>query len=201
MHLPLRKPNSAYRSREHLYEHEVKAILKAARMTPRTKLRNEAIILVGIERSLRPCEIINLKWQDVCFENNTIRINRVKNGISGDHIIRDREVLLLKRLYKARNLKGRQSIKVMNSPYVFSTLHGTKMSCWALIEIVRKIGVLAGLPFRLHPHMFRHTWNERARLNKVNPLDMKAHNGHRNIASTMKYILNHGNSELPSMFS
>jgi integrase len=192
-YIPVRRKNILTRSREFLYEHEFDLVMKAAKET-RSSLRNQTMILLGVYRGLRPCETLNLKWDDVCFHNNTVRIVRAKNGISGDHIIHGKEVLLLKRLHKEKIAK-----KCL-SPYVFVTHHGLPLSISAYQKLCEKLGKLAGLPFKLHPHMLRHTWAEMARRKKVDPLDMKAHLGHRCMTSTMKYIYQTGNSDLPCLF-
>lgn len=189
----LRKPNNQIRSREFLYEHEIEEVIKAARET-RCSLRNQTMILLGIRRGMRPTETLNLMWDHVCFQNNTVRIVRLKNGISGDHVIHGKEVLLLKRLYKEKKEKG------CMSPYVFVAHHGMQLTISGYEKMCEKVGKISGLPFKLHPHMFRHSWAEMARRKKVDPLDMKAHMGHRSITSTMKYIYQTGNSDLPSLF-
>jgi integrase len=185
----LRKPNKQIRSREHLYEHEIEDVIKAARKT-RYALRNETMILIGFRRGMRPTETIRLLWDDVCFKNNTVRIVRLKNGISGDHVIYGNEVRLLKRLHKEKLAKG------CLSPYVFVTPHGMPLTISAYEKLCEKLGKMAGLPFKFHPHMLRHSWGEKARKAEIHPYSMKAHFGHRSITSTMKYLVQTGNSEL-----
>ncbi len=189
-----RKPNKEIRPREFLYEHEIESMMKACRQM-RNGLRNETMILINFRRGMRPSETVRLKWEHICFQNNTMRVVRLKNGISGDHVIRGREVLLLKRLYKEKIKNG------CNSPYVFVTHFGLPMTLQGYQWICWKLSKMVGFPFKAHPHMFRHSWAEYARIKKIDVLDMKAHMGHANITNTLKYLQNTGNSDFPGLFA
>jgi integrase len=69
--MPTRKPNSAYRSREHLLEREVEALIKAAKGN-RNGLRESTIILMMWRHGLRVSEACGLQWSDVSFEDATL---------------------------------------------------------------------------------------------------------------------------------
>jgi integrase len=69
--MPTRKPNSAYRSREHLLEREVEALIKAAKDN-RHGLRDSTIILMMWRHGLRVSELCSLQWTDVDFEGATL---------------------------------------------------------------------------------------------------------------------------------
>jgi integrase len=185
----LRKKNKEIRSREFLYENEIKSVMKAAIETGNS-LRNQALVLISYRRALRPGEALNLKWHDVSFENRKMTIHRIKNGRSGDHLIHDLEIRILKKLQKEKNKKG------CVSPYIFVSNKGGPLTVSGYEKLCEKLGKMAGLPFKLHPHMFRHSWGEKARSEKTNILDMMAHFGHRDVKSTLFYVTQTGNSEL-----
>ncbi len=65
--VPLRKRNDHYRSREHLTEDEVNAML--AGVSGRYPKRDKLLILMAYRHGLRVTELINLRWSDVDFKN------------------------------------------------------------------------------------------------------------------------------------
>ena len=66
---PRRLPNSAYRTREHLTEAEVERLLAAAK-TNRYGHRDATMILTAFRHGLRASELVDLRWEQVEFENS-----------------------------------------------------------------------------------------------------------------------------------
>ena len=58
---PRRKPNSAYRKREHLTEAEVERLIKAAKDN-RWGHRDATMVLVAYRHGLRAAELVDLRW-------------------------------------------------------------------------------------------------------------------------------------------
>ena len=58
--VPMRKPNTAYRTREHLTEAEVERLVKAASGN-RYGHRNSTMILIAFRHGLRASELIDLR--------------------------------------------------------------------------------------------------------------------------------------------
>lgn len=54
--------------------------------------------------------------------------------------------------------------------------------------MVERRGISAGIPFKLTPHMFRHSYATNLLKKGVNLFDVKGFLGHRNISSTEKYL-------------
>jgi type 1 fimbriae regulatory protein FimB/type 1 fimbriae regulatory protein FimE len=59
--LPVRKPNAAYRSREHLTEREVERLIEAAKAN-RWGHRDATMVLLAFRHGLRASELVDLRW-------------------------------------------------------------------------------------------------------------------------------------------
>jgi integrase len=59
--LPVRKPNAAYRSREHLTEREVEQLIEAAKDN-RWGHRDSTMALLAFRHGLRASELVDLRW-------------------------------------------------------------------------------------------------------------------------------------------
>ena len=66
--LPVRKPNAAYRSREHLTEREVERLIDAAKDN-RWGHRDATMVLLAFRHGLRAAELVDLRWEQVDLEN------------------------------------------------------------------------------------------------------------------------------------
>jgi integrase len=74
-----RRPNSEFRSREHLIETEVEKLIEAAKDN-RYGHRDATMILVAYRHGLRASEVCGLRWEQVDFNSATLHVRRVKNG-------------------------------------------------------------------------------------------------------------------------
>jgi integrase len=174
----LRKANKLIRPREFLTEPEVLSLLKACKET-RYALRNQALIWTTYAHALRPSEGCNLQWGQIMFDSSQIAIPRLKNGRDCLHPLWDREIRLLKKLKKERN---------GNSQYCFLTERGDVMSVKAFQNLLEKVGKIAGIPFKAHPHMLRHSLPTKLSNEGVNTATLQAFVGHVSIGNTARYI-------------
>jgi len=174
----LRKKNKEIRPREFLTEEEVLSLLKACKET-RYPLRNQALIWTAYAHALRPTEACELRWGHIMFDSNQIAITRLKNGRDCLHPLWGREIRLLKKLRKER---------VSNSPFCFITERGEVMSVKAFQDLLDRLGKIAGIPFKIHPHMLRHSLPTKLSSEGVNTATLQAFVGHASIANTARYI-------------
>lgn len=172
-----RKKNSELRPREHLYENEVDRIVDACKESKDVD-RNKALILVTYRHALRASEAVRLVWDDVCFENRTIQIHRTKGSRSGEHHISEREIRYLKKL-KKHCPRG--------CSYLFYSREGGSLTVSAFQKLFAKLGVICGIPFKIHPHMLRHAWGYKAINSNIDLRHMQVQMGHKNIANTAMY--------------
>src|SRR2546423_529094 len=71
--LPRRKPNAAYRSREHLTEREVGRLIEAV-MGNRWGHRDATMVLIAFRHGLRASELVDLRWDQVDLEHALLHV-------------------------------------------------------------------------------------------------------------------------------
>ncbi len=70
--LPLRQPNSALRTREHLTTGEVERLIEAASAN-RQGHRDGLMILLAFRHGLRAAEVCDLRWEQIDFNSATLQ--------------------------------------------------------------------------------------------------------------------------------
>ena len=88
--LPVRKPNAAYRSREHLTAREIERLIEAAKDN-RWGHRDSTMVLLAFRHGLRASELVDLCWEQVDLENAILHVRRVKQGTPATHPLTGRE--------------------------------------------------------------------------------------------------------------
>jgi integrase len=73
--MPVRKPNSAYRTREHLTEPEIKKLIEAAKDN-RYGHRDSAMVLLAYRHGLRVSELVDLRWEQVDLKSAILHVRR-----------------------------------------------------------------------------------------------------------------------------
>ena len=139
LHEQKRRPNAAYRKREHLTETEIEKLIEAAKGN-RYGHRDATKILVAYGHGLRASEICELTWDAIDFHAATIHIS-------------------------ARNTANRQRIRFAvtqkeqepKSAFVFTSERGgAPLSRDSFNWMVKPVGKKVGMPFQVHAHMIRH---------------------------------------------
>ena len=110
---PKRKPNAAYRSREHLTEREVERLIEAVKGN-RCGHRDATMVLIAFRHGLRAAELIDLRWDQVDLDNALLHVSRLKNGSPASHPLTGRELRALRRLQREQP----------KSPFVFISERG-----------------------------------------------------------------------------
>ena len=149
-----RRPNSEYRTREHLIPAEIAALINAARSN-RYGERDATMLLVAYRHGLRASEVCGLQWSQIDFATAMMHVTRKKNGKASTHPIRGDELEAL------RQLRERATSK-----FVFISERGTPYSIAGYNKLVKRTGCKAGLSFAIHSHMlteqprliFLHFW-------------------------------------------
>jgi type 1 fimbriae regulatory protein FimB/type 1 fimbriae regulatory protein FimE len=174
---PGRKPNSAYRKREHLTEAEVERLIKAATAN-RWGHRDATMVLVAYRHGLRASELVDLRWDQIDFTTALLHVRRVKRGTPATHPIRGDEMRALRRL--AREQEPR-------SPFVFTSERGAPFTTAGFARMVERAGETAKLSFKAHPHMLRHACGFKLANDGHDTRALQAYLGHRNIMHTVRY--------------
>lgn len=173
----MRRPNSAFRSREHLTETEVGKLIEAAKRN-RYGHRDATMLLTAYRHGLRASEICDLRWDQIDFTTATLHVRRAKNGKPSTHPIHGDE------LRRALRKLQREAPK---SPFVFMTERGGTFTTDSFNWLVKRAGQKARLPFQVHAHMLRHATGYRLAGDGHDTRAIQDYLGHKNIQHTVRY--------------
>ncbi len=174
---PGRRKNADYRTREHLTQDEVDALMEAAGKTGRHSHRDRTLILLAFRHALRVSELVSLRWSQVDFRNGILHVTRLKNGIPSTHPLRGPELRALRKL----------SRDYPEAPYLFVSERGGPLTVDSVQKIVRRAGEKAGLPFPVHPHQLRHACGYYLANQGIDTRAIQLYLGHKSIAHTARY--------------
>jgi integrase len=174
---PLRRPNAELRTREYLTDREVEQLTDAAKAN-RYGHRDATMILLAYRHGLRAIELVDLRWDQIDFENATMAVRRAKKGTPSTHPIRGDELRALRRLSREQDPK---------SAFVFTSERGAPFSTAGFARMIERAGDAAGLGFKAHPHMLRHAAGFALANKGVDTRSLQAYLGHKNIQHTVRY--------------
>jgi type 1 fimbriae regulatory protein FimE len=175
--VPLRRANTAYRSREYLSDKEVAALMAAAAGVGRHGARDAALILIAYRHGLRVSEPVSLRWDQVDLQQGLLHVTRRKHGIASVHPLRGPELRALRRLQRA----------YPDTAYVFVSERKAPLCADAVRKIVSRAGREAGIEFPVHPHMLRHATGYKLANDGQDTRAIQHYLGHRNIQHTTRY--------------
>jgi integrase len=174
--LPRRKPNSEYRSREHLTEREVERLIEAVKGN-RQGHRDVTMVLIAFRHGLRAAELIDLRWEQVDLDNALLHVRRLKNGSPASHPLTGRELRAFRRLQREQP----------KSPFVFISERGAPFSKRGFQAMLERAGEAAGFDMKIHPHMLRHACGFKLANEGVDTRTIQAYLGHKSIQHTVRY--------------
>jgi integrase len=172
-----RKPNAAYRSREHLTEREVERLIEAVKDN-RQGHRDATMVLLAFRHGLRAAELVDLRWEQVDLDNALLHVRRLKNGSPASHPLTGRELRSLRRLQREQEPK---------SPFVFISERMAPFSKRGFQALVERAGEAAGFDMKIHPHMLRHACGFKLANEGVDTRTIQAYLGHKAIQHTVRY--------------
>jgi site-specific recombinase XerD len=175
-----RKPNTEYRTREHLTEAEVQKLLSALKQNRRGH-RDWLIALMIYRHGLRVSEACDLRWDDIDLGKRTIIVRRLKRSIDSSHYLERDELTGLKRLKREQEADGN------SASYVFVNERGQPFARMGIARIVERAGQAAGLPFRVHVHMLRHSTGYTLANRGMDTRRLQHFLGHASITNTVRY--------------
>ena len=142
-----RRPNVAYRVREHLTEAEIDKLLVVLKQN-RHGHRDWLIGLLIYRHGLRVSEACDLRWDDIDWRKSTIVIRRLKRSHNSAHYLERDEFTGLGRL---------QREQILNRPMCSPAKRGQPFGRMGIARIIERAGEAANLPFPVHVHMLRHS--------------------------------------------
>jgi integrase len=172
-----RGKNESYRSREYLTEAEIEKLLTAAGRS-RNAARDRLLVLMAYRHALRVKELVDLQVDQIDLKAATIHIRRAKNGTPGIHGLQGDELRLIRALIREKGDHCR---------YLFISERGAPLSIDGAQKLVERLGEAAGLPFRIHIHMLRHSAGYALAGRGVDTRTLQAFMGHRSISNTVIY--------------
>lgn len=177
---PRRVSNSERRAREYLTPAEVEQLITTAQKRPgaRNAHRDATMILIAYRHGLRVSELCQLRWDMFDLEQGTCHIVRRKNGRPSMHLLGGTEIRALRRLKREQ---------VPASTYVFTSERRGPITPSTFRSMFAQIGVAAGLPFPIHPHMLRHACGFKLANDGHDTRAIQEWIGHRNIQHTTRY--------------
>jgi integrase len=173
--MPIRRPNSEIRPREHLTGREIEELIGAAK-SHRHGHRDATMILICFRHGLRASELCELQWSDAEFETATLHLRRAKGGATGSHPLLGDELRALRAL--KRDAK---------SPFIFVSERGAPFTVSGLAKMIERAGIEAKMPFKVHPHMLRHATGYVLANKGTDTRTLQSYLGHRSIQSTVRY--------------
>ena len=173
---PLRRPNSALRSREHLTESEIEKLIEAAKGN-RYGHRDATMILVAYRHGLRASEVCDLRWEQIDWNSATLHVRRVKSGKASTHPIRGDELRALRRLQR----------EAPRSPFIFVSERGGPFTTDSFNWMIKRAGQKAGLTFQVHAQMLRHATGYKLAGDGHDTRSIQDYLGHKNIQHTVRY--------------
>ncbi len=174
--VPLRKPNSELRTREHLTADEVETLIAAAARN-RWGKRDALMILLAYRHGLRARELCDLRWEQVDFNGAVLHVRRIKNGSPSTHPLTGKELRALRQ-------HQRESRQI---PFVFVSERGAPLNAAGFSRMVERAGKAAGLGLKVHAHMLRHACGFALANAGHDTRSLQAYLGHRNIQNTVRY--------------
>ncbi len=149
-------------------------------------LRDRTILELFYATGMREAELLNIKPQDIHFQDNTIKVLGKRNK---ERIIPfGNKLSELLTLY-LDNLKKIFSDGTENN-YIFVTAKGKRLSPTAVYQIVRKYLDMVTTIDKRSPHVIRHTFATHMLNNGADINAIKTILGHSSLASTQVYTHN-----------
>jgi integrase len=174
---PRRPPNAELRTREHLTDSEVEALIEAARSSNRESHRDALMVLLAYRHGLRAAEVVDLRWEQIDFKSATLHVRRVKNGTPATHPLTGRELRALRRHQR----------EAAPSAFVFTSNRGAPFAAPGFSRMIERAAIKAGLDIKAHAHMLRHACGFKLANDGVDTRALQAYLGHRNIGNTVRY--------------
>jgi site-specific recombinase XerD len=172
-----RKPNDAYRTREHLTESEIAKLLAALKAN-RHGNRDWLIGLMVYRHGLRVSEACDLRWDDLDLPKRTIAVRRLKGSTDSVHYLERDELAGLKRLQREQEPKA---------AYVFTSERGQPFGRMGIARMIERAGEAAKLSFPVHVHMLRHSTGYALANKGMDTRRLQHFLGHASITNTVRY--------------
>lgn len=166
---------------KYLTEEELNKLNETIRNSKtQNKYRDLAMIAFLRYTGCRRSELLNLKWTDVNFYNETIILSRTKTNNANEIPMHDE---LKKALLKYKDTLG---TNIQESVFI-SQVHKA-LSPTAFETMFKKYIKESGLPENTTPHHLRHTFITKLTKNNIDSTVIQKFSGHKDIRSLKPYM-------------
>ena len=167
---------------EHYTKEECLALLDACG-TGRTGIRNKALIAVLWRSGLRLAEALALRWKDIHWDGQTIRVLHGKGDKARTVGMDEHEMEMLRDLQLRLQNEG-----IGPSSMVFTTAKGDPVDQSYIRAMLPRLARKAKVDRRIHAHGFRHTFAVELSRDGVPVRDIQQLLGHSSLATTSVYL-------------
>ncbi len=140
--------------------------------------RDRLLLELFYATGMRVSEMVNLKVEDVDFDDGWIRI--LGKGMKERFVPVGKNILKLLRKYIEEK-------KILPSGFLFSKSNGKFITRESIWKIVKKYSLKAGIPRKVAPHTLRHTFATHLLENGADLRTIQELLGHSNIDTTQIY--------------
>ena len=161
---------------------DVSNLLNAPNPKDQQGLRDKAMFELLYAAGLRVSELINIKMQDISFENGFIRCIGKGNK---ERVVPVGEVALI--CIRAYIDSSRALFDTSNSRYLFLTKLGGPMSRVMFWKIIKKYAKIAGITKQITPHVLRHSFATHLLERGADLRSLQEMLGHASIATVQIY--------------
>lgn len=144
-------------------------------------VRDYCLALLTFRHGFRVSEVIDLRLVEVDLQTARIQARRLKGSLSTEHPIEGDELRAIRAW-----LREREKTKFSDSPYLFVGERGP-FTRHAINYLFAEIGRRARLPFKVRPHMLRHSCGYYLANKGFDTRLIQDYLGHQNIQHTVRY--------------
>ena len=163
---------------------EVDSLLEAIDLSTPEGHRNKAILETLYSCGLRVSELVNLKYEDIFFDEGFIRV--IGKGNKQRLVPVSPSVAKEIDLYEVAT-RNHMNIQPGNESYVFLNRRGAKLTRVMIFTIIKKLVEKAGIRKNISPHTFRHSFATHLLEGGANLRAIQEMLGHESITTTEIY--------------
>lgn len=138
--------------------HEIEKLLNAIDLSTAEGARNRAILEVLYSSGLRVSELVNLKVNNLYFDEGFLRVTGKGNKERLVPIGRDAMKYLQIYIDQVRGMPPHKPAQKGFEPFVFLNRHGRKLTRVMIFTIIRNLAKVIGLKKTISPHTLRHSF-------------------------------------------
>lgn len=163
---------------------EIDALIEAIDLSKNEGHRNKAILETLYSCGLRVTELVNLKFEELFFDEGFIRV--IGKGNKQRLVPVSASVEKEIDIY-SNTVRIHQSIQPGNESYVFLNRRGAKLTRVMIFTIIKELSEKIGLKKNISPHTFRHSFATHLLEGGANLRAIQEMLGHESITTTEIY--------------